>query len=378
MTVSSITVATALERARDIVPVLAEHAPGTEAALRVHPSSLAAMRAAGLFALPVPRGFGGGGAGTAELFGVLAEAGRGCPSASWVLGTSATAKLLTARVFGDDILAEIFADPGIVMCGSGKPAGLAVPVPGGFRVSGRWDYVSGAEDAAIAGLGARRAGDGAQPAPVQVIVPVAELTVDRTWDAAGLRGTGSHTLVADGVFVPANRAGLVTLSPEFMLAGTACVLGPVVGAALGARDAAERLFASGGNRFGSAYGTIAESPGAQRLLTEATRFIDGAVDRAVTCCTAVDNGEITTPLTVARARAAFASAAKDTLAALDRLLDLHGTKGMASTHPVQRFWRDASTGARHTLLNQFMIEEEYGKLLAASSERRHVKSEGGR
>jgi hypothetical protein len=37
---------------------------------------------------------------------------------------------------------------------------------------------------------------------------------------------------------------------------------------------------------------------------------------------------------------------------------------MAMTHPVQRLWRDASVGARHVLLNQFMIEEEYGKLLA--------------
>ncbi len=66
---------------------------------------------------------------------------------------------------------------------------------------------------------------------------------------------------------------------------------------------------------------------------------------------------------IAQGRDALASAAKDALAALERMLDLHGTKGMAAAHPVQRFWRDASVGARHVLLNRFMIEEEYGKLL---------------
>jgi alkylation response protein AidB-like acyl-CoA dehydrogenase len=369
MTTSNATMPTALERAGEIMQVLAAHAADTEAARRVHRDSLAAMRDAGLFALPVPERFGGSGISFAEFFRVLAEAGRGCPSASWVLGTSAAGKWLAARVFGDNIPPEVFAEPDSIMCGSGKPGGTVAPVPGGVRVTGRWDYISGVEDAAVAGLGALLPGygkDAAQPTIVQIIVPVTELTVDKTWDTAGMRGTGSHTLVADDVFVPAARVGKVKFTPDFMLAGTACVLGPVVGAALGALDAAERLFASGENRFGSAYGSIAESPGARHLLTEATRLIDGAVVSAVVRCTALDNGEITTPLAVAQARAAFADAAKDALGALERIVDLHGTKGMASAHPVQRFWRDASTGARHALLNQFMIEEEYGKLLAGN------------
>ncbi|HWC80381.1 MAG TPA: acyl-CoA dehydrogenase family protein [Pseudonocardiaceae bacterium] len=150
-------------------------------------------------------------------------------------------------------------------------------------------------------------------------------------------------------------------------ASAAYVLAPVLGAALGARDATERLFASGDNRFGSGYDTIAQSPGAQHLLTEATRLTDDALARTLTWCAAIDNGEITTPLPVSQARTAFAAAVKDALAALERMLDLHGTRGMASSHPVQRLWRDASVGARHVLLNQFMIEEEYGKLLAGRS-----------
>lgn len=366
MTTNTATTSSALELAREVVPVLAGHAAETETAGRVHPASLAAVRDAGLFAVPVPAKFGGGGAGVAELTSVLIEVGRGCPSTSWVLGTSATSKTFATYSYDDSALADIFADQNAVFCGSGKPSGTAVPAPGGFLVSGRWDYVSGVEDAAMAGLGTMLPGDNG-PVFAQIMLPTTELMIDRTWDTAGLRGTGSHSVIVDDVFVPAERAGVAKFSPTFVLTGAACVLGPVLGAARGALDETERLFGSGTNRFGSAYSTIAESPGARQLFTEATRLVDDAVDRTLTWCARVDDGEISTPLATARARTAFAAATKDALAALERIVDLHGTKGMARSHPVQRLWRDAAVGARHVLLNRFMIEEEYGKLLAHQS-----------
>lgn len=36
-----------------------------------------------------------------------------------------------------------------------------------------------------------------------VLVPTSSLRIERTWDAAGLRGTGSQTMAAEEVFVPA-------------------------------------------------------------------------------------------------------------------------------------------------------------------------------
>jgi alkylation response protein AidB-like acyl-CoA dehydrogenase len=357
----------ALRRSRDLVPELAARAAATETDGRIHPDSLAALRAAGLFDLPLPERLGGG-SGLAETTRVIMEVGRGCPSSAWVLGTSATGKVFAQGGFDDDTQGQIFARPADMFCGSAKPGGTAVPVPGGIRVNGRWNYVSGAEDADVAGLGVLVSGDdGAPPVFRQLVAPADQFTVEHTWDTAGLRGTGSHTLVADDLLVPTERVGAATLNSTLVLSGTAYVLAPVLGAALGALDATEQLFASGGNRFGSTYATIAESPGARQLLTEATQLIEDAVDRTVARCTAFENGEITSALDLARARAAFASAAKDALAALERIADLNGTRGMSRTHSVQRFWRDAAVGARHTLLNQFMLQEELGKLLADPS-----------
>jgi alkylation response protein AidB-like acyl-CoA dehydrogenase len=192
MTTSSTETLSALERAHEVVPVLAEHAAETEAARRVHHASLAAVRDARFFALPVPQRFGGGGAG----------------------------------------VAEVFAEVDTMFCGSGKPGGAAVSTLGGFRITGRWDYVSGAEDAAVAGLGVMLPGmdgDDTQATLAQALVPIDELKIDKTWDTAGLRGTGSHTLIAEDLFVPAERASAVEFSSSFVLASTAYVLAPPSG-----------------------------------------------------------------------------------------------------------------------------------------------------
>jgi alkylation response protein AidB-like acyl-CoA dehydrogenase len=151
------------------------------------------------------------------------------------------------------------------------------------------------------------------------------------------------------VHVPAQRIGVVAFDSTFMLSTAAYILASVLGAAIGAREETNRLFASGGNRFGSKYAIIAESPGARHLLAEATELVDDALDRTLRLCAVIGNGEIATPLQAARVHAGFASAAKDACTALEHMVDLHGTRGMASTHPVQRFWRDAAVATRHAL-----------------------------
>ena len=38
-----------------------------------------------------------------------------------------------------------------------------------------------------------------------VVMPMSELTIEDTWFVAGMKGTGSNTIVADRVFVPDHR-----------------------------------------------------------------------------------------------------------------------------------------------------------------------------
>jgi alkylation response protein AidB-like acyl-CoA dehydrogenase len=130
------------------------------------------------------------------------------------------------------------------------------------RVSGRWPNVSGCEDAVWADLGLMM--DGAYSVAV---VPVADLAVDRTWQMAGMRGTGSHTLVAEDILVPAERvAAAGPPASGDMLLYAMTVLGPVVGAARGAIDTISAMFASDRKPSASAYSRMGESPGARHWL----------------------------------------------------------------------------------------------------------------
>jgi alkylation response protein AidB-like acyl-CoA dehydrogenase len=91
--------------------------------------------------------------------------------------------------------------------------GRAVPVEGGFKLSGRWNFASGVHHATwLAALGTvmvgdepRRWPDGA-PEVRHFVVPRAEACLEPSWDVAGLRGTGSDTYVLQDAFVPAARA----------------------------------------------------------------------------------------------------------------------------------------------------------------------------
>jgi alkylation response protein AidB-like acyl-CoA dehydrogenase len=67
---------------------------------------------------------------------VLAQIARGCPSTSWMcnimLATNVVPALLT-----DEAANEIYATPDLRMTAAVAPTGEAVPVEGGYRVTGR-------------------------------------------------------------------------------------------------------------------------------------------------------------------------------------------------------------------------------------------------
>jgi hypothetical protein len=136
---------------------------------------------------------------------VLAELGRGCPSSAWVAAVSTEVKALFTPMMPEQVRAEVHADPHVLLCGVGGAPGRAVEAAGGVRITGRWPYASGSEDAGWACLLVTVSADGGSVRMAAVLVPVSELEVERTWRTAGLRGTGSHTLVAREVFVPAAR-----------------------------------------------------------------------------------------------------------------------------------------------------------------------------
>ncbi|MBZ6285761.1 acyl-CoA dehydrogenase [Streptomyces olivaceus] len=337
--------------------VLRAHAEKTEQNERPAPESLEAMREAGDFALRTPREHGGTGAGAEAVARRLTALGQACPSSAWVAGTCATGKSLAAAAFPDSD--ELFADPDAVFCGSGMPGARGVRDADGVRVTGRWPNVSGCEDASWASLAVMVDGTFCF-----AVIPVADLTVDRTWQMAGMRGTGSHTLVAEDLPVPASR--VVAAAPfglNDLMLYSMTVLAPVIGGARGALDATHAMFASDRKPFMSAYTSMGESPGARHWLAEAAHLVDRAEATMLSVARESDTRALS-EADGARLRMALADAGRDARTAVDRLLDLGGAGGFRTANVLQRFWRDVSVGSRHPHLNPYLAVERYGSALA--------------
>src|SRR4029077_8531914 len=87
------------------------------------------------------------------------------------------------------------------------PRGRARPVPGGYRVTGRWPFSSGVDPAAWNMLGAIVHDEEAGIAQPRIfLVPASDYTVIDTWHVIGLICTGSKDVVAEDVFVPDYRS----------------------------------------------------------------------------------------------------------------------------------------------------------------------------
>ncbi|WP_197383650.1 acyl-CoA dehydrogenase family protein [Mycolicibacterium mengxianglii] len=364
-------------RARAAVPTLDAHAEQTERDLRVAPESAAAAAKAGAYALSTPRRYGGLEADTTTTVRVLAELGRGCGSTAWVAAVSGSAKWMFERFLSETARDEFFADPNVRLCGSAHPTGRSTEVPGGLRVSGRWSYASGCDDAAWALLGAPVFdGDRQRDEPIgplgwaQVLVPTSSLGVERTWDVAGLRGTGSHTLVADDVFVPASHVLRPDLSDSQAMGrfvvGTATTVAPLLGVAQAALDLVASVLPVRRPPM-SAYANLTESPAARQLFADATLLIDGARRTVLHIAGTIDGlspgqRELTAVEEV-ELRMELISAAKQCRQAVELLLDLHGSSSFALSNPLQRMWRDLAVGTRHGAMTSYMVAEAYARSL---------------
>jgi alkylation response protein AidB-like acyl-CoA dehydrogenase len=180
------------------------------------------MAEAGLFRLWLPADLGGEELEPGRLLH-LVEAVSGLDgSAGWCLMIGALGGMFGAYL-PEAGAREVFGpDPLVVTGGSFTPRGHATPVPGGYRVSGRWPFASGCHHCAWL-CGASLIFDGEQPRMGVDGAPDLRLMFFRvegcaiidTWESGGLRGTGSHDFAVADVFVPEGRQfALLTGTPR--------------------------------------------------------------------------------------------------------------------------------------------------------------------
>lgn len=211
--------------ARDLVPVLAEDADEHDRSGEFVHTQMGLLKERGLTSMLVPTELGGGGASHAEMAAVLSVLAQGCPSTSLTL--SMHSHLVAAQVWRHhrDLPAPVLpriAAEGLVLVSTGASDwidsnGRATKVDGGWRITGRKTPASGAPAGDVLVTSARwdDGPDGPQVVHCSVPFGAEGVSIEETWDATGMRATGSHTVVLDDVFVPDAAVPLVRPAGEW-------------------------------------------------------------------------------------------------------------------------------------------------------------------
>ncbi|MEU1995548.1 acyl-CoA dehydrogenase family protein [Nocardia gamkensis] len=385
---STDTIEGVLTRINELAPLIRKNAAANDQARRVCDETIDALKEAGAFRITVPRRYGGLEAGLRTLLDVSSAIAEADGSAAWIVTISNT-NAWTAALSPGQGLDETYADgPDVIVAGVLAPSAEARKVAGGYRVDGRWPYASASLHADWCTSAALLVDDNDQVLDqVAVAIPRRDFHIEDTWYVAGMRATGSNTIVADDVFVPDHRverlgpfmAGEYISehpdAPLYRSAITSFLVIAGVGPQLGLGRAALDLVRTKAAEKPLAYSTItrqADSVAFQLLIAEAAMKIDTAHLHAYRAADDVqryaDAGGYPDLLIRARIRGDVAIALRSINEALNILLDAHGSGAFAEANTMQRIWRDSNVAARHAVTLPHVSMETYGKALLGISE----------
>jgi alkylation response protein AidB-like acyl-CoA dehydrogenase len=352
-----------IDEAKRLAPRFAARAADHDVRGVFPADDFADLREAGLFGLMAPERLGGAGASFAEYAAIAYELARGNGSTALIFNMHASVTGALSAV--TDELADALGLPpealeardsylkaaangswyAVAMSERGAGSRLSEmttsysPVDGGFHIKGSKAFCSGAGHADGYLVAARSAADQSQVS--QFLVPAGEgLRVEQTWDALGMRATGSNDLHVD-VTVPTGALlggveGLALvvaqLAPHWMVASYAAVY---VGVARAAVDAAvEHVNAR----------KLGHLPAIRARIGRADAAVAAAHLSVMEAARRVDEqpGENETNKWVWRAKLLAGTTAAEVAASM---LEAAGTSAMRRGHPLERLYRDARAGS---------------------------------
>lgn len=177
------------------------------------------LKAIGFLSAQVPSDLGGGGVSHSEMCDLIRQLATYCSSTG--LATSMHQHLIAAAVWNHkhgkpgQVLLERVAREQIVLVSTGGndwlgSGGSMERVEGGYRVKAFKPFASGSPAGAVAMTSAvyQHPEEGAQVLHFPMPLDAEGVRIEENWVAHGMRGTGSHTIVFDGAFVPAESVAL--------------------------------------------------------------------------------------------------------------------------------------------------------------------------
>jgi len=371
-------------RLGELAPLLRQSAAEAERLARLPKVVVRSLQRSGLFRLWVPKKCAGFELDLPEALEVFAAAARLDGSVGWAVMIGSQGGLFASQV--DPVTANaLFARPESVIATAMAPEGRAMRADGGYRVTGCWRYATGAPYATtflancvVVERGAPASSVKGLPNTRAVLLESSQVSIVPSWDASGLRGTGSDDFEVRDVFVPEQRtfslAQPVPREPGalYRLPFTAVMELSIVAIALGiAQHVLDEFAAMTRHKTSFVEGpALADDPGVQARYAEARAtwgLIKAGVDalsQRVWC----DALAIRTPSRVeaSEVTAACALSVVKLRAAVSELVALAGMNAIQPDSEMARAWRDLQALAAHTAVSPRNFATIGATLLAVS------------
>jgi alkylation response protein AidB-like acyl-CoA dehydrogenase len=367
---------------RALQPLLARNAGETERARKPADANIEAIAATNVFRFFVPRRYGGYEMPLEAFVDVGLALAEGCVSTAWVTTFCMEHNWMLAQ-FPAAAQEEIFgSQPYVIAPAAISPNGRAKAHDGGYLLSGRWQWGTGAMHADwIMLAGMVQEADGIAGGEMRMfILPRAEVAIIDTWHVDGMAGTGSNDMQVQDVFVPAHRSQ--PLGPMSMGRGEGATLHgtrmyrmpmmpilylaagvPAVGAA---RGALKRFIERAPQR--TKFGTnTRQSESAETHIR--IGHAQGRLDMAELVCRRIaaeteawGERDETCPLDERlRHRLLMVQAVRTARDVVRDLFEASGANAHHLDEPLQRSHRDLHTIAAHAVFDGELVAEQMGR-----------------
>ncbi len=371
-------------------PGLTAQAAAGRAARRLPAANIQALRAAGLCRVYSPRRFGGDELHMSEVLPLVTEVAEACPASGWVLAIYQIHNWVIA-LLPEQAQQDVFAhNPDSLVCASLNPSkNSARKVDDGYLIErARFTFCSGAaaREWALCGVVVKNAEEEAIDVGC-LLVPGDSLGEFDDWQVSGLQATGSISLLAEQLWVPAHRFLSYAHATQSRTAGAQVNPGALyqaafvpmlvlnlAGPALGAAHAAWRYFVANLTTLGAQAGAF-PLPGLTRIDAAATHTmlattrlqIDSArllLGQAAQSIRAhAEAGRAMSPVEAAKVNLETSYAVRECLAAVQALFLQAGGAVLQPGHPLQNAYQDVSAICCHGFLAHEANLTLYGSLL---------------
>ena len=201
-------------RAEEIATAIAEHAARHDADDSFVAEGFAALEEAGFFTALVPAELGGGGASVAEISEALRIIGAACSSTALAAAMHSHIVAVAAWRWKnqgaptDGLLKRVVTEKLKLVSSGGSDwlssAGTMKKVDGGYRLTARKAFASGSTVGDLLMTSAVYDDPAEGPTVLHFAAPLKGegVSIAKTWQVMGMRGTGSDDVLFDGLFIP--------------------------------------------------------------------------------------------------------------------------------------------------------------------------------